>query len=537
MTGILKNNNMESDTKAHKGSNDVGKHAGYGVTRVTPKVTPDRKFHPHFDAKNSTSWDDDDSATNSSTSNSSFLEMKVWVKKAEKTFLVPEYNTYWKIPNAQADANFSAGSSNTTAETSNYGGGVTSTTCPSVVQSNACIGAFCPRLPYNHNNGEDSDGDGEQSKQSYLESNSNDYSYEELYPETEGKHDTKKVKPTVSPFCVKHPTKSYQELVEVVSSNTMSNDATSSGNIEDDQDDTPSHLMYYKGWTFPQVREFKYKSQGNMKGIVTPSGMFYSCLACTIQDQTGTTQGENHHPVCKDNPQYKILEEEYTHILDYNIKALSLQHQSSAKFESRGKQTTWATASNNDDDGKQPATNAKKLDKLNSGLAKQKSDWAINESDTLSAENNGNLDVMQPTRMNKQQAYSFDSASGVSEMSSMSGLNIPIKPFPPFAAINKAASKPAVKAGGCNKLKAIPLVAAVNQAVPVKPVVKGGEQKAIAASSSGKKSNDPGIVLLEKNIKKKVSESTEKLANHSDPVACANPSQTCWSKANNTTTT
>jgi len=41
------------------------------------------------------------------------------------------------------------------------------------------------------------------------------------------------------------------------------------------------------------------------------------------------------------------------------------------------------------------------LDKLNSRLAKQKIDWKIKESETLSAENNGNLDVMQPTWMNK----------------------------------------------------------------------------------------------------------------------------------------
>ena len=72
MTSILKYNNMESNAKAKKGSNDVRKHAGYGVTCVTPKVTLDRKFHPHFDGNNSTSQDDDDSATNSSTSNSFF---------------------------------------------------------------------------------------------------------------------------------------------------------------------------------------------------------------------------------------------------------------------------------------------------------------------------------------------------------------------------------------------------------------------------------------------------------------------------------
>ncbi len=163
-TSILKYNNMESDANAA----DVGKHAGYGVTHVTPKVTLAKNFHPHFDANNSQSWDDDDSATNSSTSNSSFLEIKEWVKKAETTFLVPEYKSKQKIPNAQADASFSAGSYTTTAETSNYGGGVTSTTSASVVQSNACIGAFHHGLPYNHDNGDDDD-----DEQSNLECTSN----------------------------------------------------------------------------------------------------------------------------------------------------------------------------------------------------------------------------------------------------------------------------------------------------------------------------------------------------------------------------
>ncbi len=144
MTSILKYNNMESNAKAKIVSNDVEKHAGYGVTRVTPKVTMAKNFHPHFDANNNTSRDGNDSDTNSSTSNSSFLERKVWVKNA--TFPVPEYKSNQKIPNDQADASFSAGSSATTAETSNYGGGVTSTTSASVVQSNACMGEFHPCL-------------------------------------------------------------------------------------------------------------------------------------------------------------------------------------------------------------------------------------------------------------------------------------------------------------------------------------------------------------------------------------------------------
>jgi len=226
--GILKYNNMESAAKALNGSNVVGKNSGYAVTHDTPKVTLDRKFHPHFDANNSPSQDDNDSATNS-TSNSSFPEMKVWAKKETKTFLVPQYNSIQEIPNAQADASFSAGSSTTTAETSNYGGGVSGNACASVVQSNACIGAFHPCFPYNHNN-RDSDDDEEQSNKSHLECTSNDYSYEDLCPEDKGKDNRRKVKATVSPFHVKHNTLNSQGLVED-SSNTMLNVAPSPSTV------------------------------------------------------------------------------------------------------------------------------------------------------------------------------------------------------------------------------------------------------------------------------------------------------------------
>ncbi len=95
-------------------------------------------------------------------------------------------------------------------------------------------------------------------------------------------------------------------------------------------------------------------------------------------------------------------------------------------------------------------------------------------------------------------------------MSLVSGLNMPMKPTPPVAAINKAASNLAVKASGSNMQKEILLVTANNQAAWVKPAVKGGEKKTIAASSSAKKAIDPRIVILEKSIKKKVSMSAEK---------------------------
>jgi len=142
------------------------------------------------------------------------------------------------------------------------------------VQSNACIGAFHPCLPYNHNKGDGSDDDSEQSKQSHLKSTSNDYSYNDLCLETEGKDDRRTVKATVSPFRVKHPTMNSQDSVED-SGNTMLNAAASSQYCEDDKDATfhPSDLPYYKGWTFTQVQDFKFDSQGNHQGIVTPSGI------------------------------------------------------------------------------------------------------------------------------------------------------------------------------------------------------------------------------------------------------------------------
>jgi len=48
-------------------------------------------------------------------------------------------------------------------------------------------------------------------------------------------------------------------------------------------------------------------------------------------------------------------------------------------------------------------------------------------------------DVKQPAKVNKQLGYSFESASGISEMTSGSGPTLPIKPFPPVATMNQVA--------------------------------------------------------------------------------------------------
>jgi len=71
--GILKNNHMEHAAKALNNSNVVGSNPGDTVSPGTPKVTPERKFLPYYDPKNSPSRDVDDD----STSYSSYPDMKI----------------------------------------------------------------------------------------------------------------------------------------------------------------------------------------------------------------------------------------------------------------------------------------------------------------------------------------------------------------------------------------------------------------------------------------------------------------------------
>ena len=74
--------------------------------------------------------------------------------------------------------------------------------------------------------------------------------------------------------------------------------------------------LIYNDLTFEPVREFKLRLDDRMHGVISSSGTFYACLACTLQFHTGTTEGEGHHPVCKDNPEYIRMEEEYLHCLN-----------------------------------------------------------------------------------------------------------------------------------------------------------------------------------------------------------------------------
>ena len=74
--------------------------------------------------------------------------------------------------------------------------------------------------------------------------------------------------------------------------------------------------------------------------------------------------------------------------------------------------------------------------------SKRKIDQVLEGTGTLFMEGTGKEeedDVKQPAKVNKQLGHSFESAPGISEMTSGSGPTLPIQPFPPVAAINQVA--------------------------------------------------------------------------------------------------
>ena len=95
--------------------------------------------------------------------------------------------------------------------------------------------------------------------------------------------------------------------------------------------------------------------------------------------------------------------------------------------------STGGTRGNNEEDGKLPAKKVINLDKVKAGSTKHNIDPVLQGTRTLSMDGTGNEDVddvKQPAKMNKQLGYSFESASGISEMTSGSGPTLPIKPSP-----------------------------------------------------------------------------------------------------------
>jgi len=94
--------------------------------------------------------------------------------------------------------------------------------------------------------------------------------------------------------------------------------------------------MFYNDLTSDQVRKFKLYSQDDMQGVRSSSRMFYACLACTIHFETGRMEGEDHHPVYKNNPKYISMEEEYLYLLNDKHETQLKSHQSGVECHSPG---------------------------------------------------------------------------------------------------------------------------------------------------------------------------------------------------------
>jgi len=201
----------------------------------------------------------------------------------------------------------------------------------------------------------------------------------------------------------------------------------------------PDIQLFYNDLTFEQVREFKLHSHDDKQGVISSSGMFYACLACTLRFHRGTMEGEGHHPVFKDNPEYIRMEEEYLHCLNDKHQT---EGQSEMECHSPRAMSFGGTLDDSEDDGKPPAKKINNLENVKAGSSKRKIDQVLEGTGTLFTDGTGNEeddDVKQLAKVNKKLGYSFESASGISEMNSGSGPTLPIQPFPPVAAMNQVA--------------------------------------------------------------------------------------------------
>jgi len=201
----------------------------------------------------------------------------------------------------------------------------------------------------------------------------------------------------------------------------------------------PDKSLFYNEMTFEQVREFQLHSDDGIHGVISSSGTFYACLACTLRFHTGTTEGERHHPVCKDNPEYMRMEEEYLHYLNENHV---MEGQSEIECHSLGAMPWSGTLEDRKDDGKPPGMKNSNPDNVKARSSKRKIDQVLEGTGTLFMERTGKEeedDFKQLAKVNKQLGQSFESASGISEMTSGSGPTLPIQPFPPVATRNKVA--------------------------------------------------------------------------------------------------
>jgi len=100
------------------------------------------------------------------------------------------------------------------------------------------------------------------------------------------------------------------------------------------------------------------------------------------------------------------------------------------------------TSEDSEDDDKLPAKKINNPENVKAGSSKCKIDQVLQGTGTLFMDGTGKDDddnVKQPTKVNKQLGHSFESASGISEMTSGSGPTLPIQPFPPVVAMNQVA--------------------------------------------------------------------------------------------------
>jgi len=139
----------------------------------------------------------------------------------------------------------------------------------------------------------------------------------------------------------------------------------------------PDKQMFYNDLTFEQVWEFKLHFHDDKHGVISSSGMFYACLACTLRFHTGSEEGEGHHPVCKDNPKYIRMEEEYLHCLNDKHQTELKQGQSGVECHSPRAVSSGGTKDDSEDDGKPPAKKINNLDKVKAGLSKYKIDQVL----------------------------------------------------------------------------------------------------------------------------------------------------------------
>jgi len=92
------------------------------------------------------------------------------------------------------------------------------------------------------------------------------------------------------------------------------------------------------------------------------------------------------------------------------------------------------TLDDSKDDGKLPAKMISNLENMKAGSSKHKIDQVLQGTGTLFTDGTGKEDddnAKQLAKVNKQLGYSFESSSGISEMTSRSGPTLPIQPFPP----------------------------------------------------------------------------------------------------------